>query len=97
MSIDSEVHTVVGMVEVFDLPSTWFYVRVPQNQTKKFSGRLGWGLIPIEVSLGKTTWQTSLLPKGDKNFFIALKAEVRRKERVKLGDKISLTYKLRGR
>lgn len=97
MSIDSEIYRVTGIVEVFDLPAAWFYVVVPKDQTQKFSNSLGWGLIPIEVTLGKTTWHTSLLPKGDKNFFIALKAEVRRKEDIEAGDKVVLTYKLRGR
>lgn len=54
-----------------------------------------WGFIPITASLGSSTWETSLLPTGDKSYFIALKANVRKKEKVSLGNTVTLEYELR--
>lgn len=85
-----------GNVERYPGPNGWFYVRVPEKMMKKVGevapppGR--WKFIKIEVTLGETTWQTSLLPMGNGQYFIALKAEVRKKEQVELGDDVSLKF-----
>lgn len=97
MVIEQEIFEFSDSVKIFPGPAAWYYVLVPKSQTKNFVKYFGWGLVPIEANLGLTTWQTSLLPKGDKNFFIALKASVRKQENIKLGDKVTLKYKMRGR
>lgn len=53
------------------------------------------GLIKIEASIGKTSWQTSLLPfKKDNTYLIALKKEVRAKEGIMVGDTVKISFKL---
>ena len=52
-------------------------------------------LIPITATLGKTTWDTCLAPKGDGTQFIPLKIKVRKDENIKVGDKIKLSFTLR--
>jgi hypothetical protein len=47
--------------------------------------------IPITATLGTTTWKTSLLP-GKGIYFIALKAGVRKKEKVGHGDKVTISF-----
>jgi uncharacterized GH25 family protein len=74
----------------------WFFVQLPQkyyNTFKSMKKKIGYGFIPIKATVGKTTWQTSLLP-GKGMYFIALKAEVRKKEKLSLGDKIKISFKL---
>ena len=86
-----------GKIELFPQQGGWHYVKAPEditNQLNQFADR---GLIAITATLGKTQWQTSLLPFGDDTHFIALSKKVRQSERVSLGDKIKITFSLRER
>lgn len=91
-----------GVVEKFSLPAAWYFVLVPENIFKSVKllkpKTIGYGFFPVHVTLGKTTWQTSLLPmgkkSGEKRFFIAIKAKVRKEEMVDLGDKVSIKFSL---
>ncbi len=53
------------------------------------------GFVPIHATCGKTTWDTSLLPKGDGTHFIALPKHVRRAENILLGDTQTIRFTLR--
>ena len=86
---------VKGKVELFELESPWHYVRVPKKISEMFTGKTFRGLVPITVKLGSSEWKTSLLPMGDGTHFIALKAQVRKNENIKLGDNIELSFSLR--
>ena len=86
---------VKGKVELFEMESAWHYVRVPKNISEMFTGKTFRGLVPITERLGGSEWKTSLLPMGDGTHFIALKAQVRKKEEIKLGDDIELEFSLR--
>jgi hypothetical protein len=56
----------------------------------------GWGMIPVTVTLGATTWTTSLWPK-DGAYALPLKDAVRRAERVELGDVVTVRLVVRAR
>jgi hypothetical protein len=45
----------------------------------------GWGMVPVTVNLGSTTWTTSLWPKNG-GYIVPLKDAVRRAEAVSLDD-----------
>ena len=49
----------------------------------------GWGMIPVTVRLGGSEWTTSLWPK-DGGYIVPLRAEVRRREQVDLGDTVTV-------
>lgn len=49
----------------------------------------GWGVIPVTVTLGATTWTTSLFPK-DGGYLVPVKDAVRRAEGVEVGDSVAL-------
>jgi hypothetical protein len=49
-----------------------------KNSVRKLRG---WGSIPVTVTIGKTTWKTSIFPdKRSGSYLLPLKAEVRKKE-----------------
>lgn len=52
-------------------------------------------MIPITATIGKTSWETSLLPMGNGTYFIALKKQIRKKEDVQLQDTISISFIVR--
>jgi hypothetical protein len=50
----------------------------------------GWGSIPVEVTIGSTTWETSLFPGKDGTYLLPIKATVRQKEKIISGDTVEL-------
>jgi hypothetical protein len=75
-------------------PAPWFFVTVPEKQSsdlKEISGSVtyGWGVIPVQVRIGKTDWQTSLIPK-DGRYLVPIKASVRKAENLEEGDKVTV-------
>lgn len=84
-----------GVVDKFPSPGGWMYVAVPQKHTRELkSRRKAWGMYPITASVGKTSWETKLMTKKGGDFFVALKAAVRNKEKIAVGDKVTISFKL---
>jgi predicted pyridoxine 5'-phosphate oxidase superfamily flavin-nucleotide-binding protein len=88
---------VKGKVEIFPQEGGWVFVRVPDQYTEMTRGHADRGLVAITAKSGTTTWNTSLMPMGDGTHFIALSAKVRRAENIRVGDTISLSFRLRAR
>lgn len=84
-----------GKVRKFPGNGGWHYLDVPKKYTKELKEiRVAWGMYPIQITLGRTTWQSKLMMKKGGAFFIALKASVRKKERVAKGDTVTLSCTL---
>lgn len=49
----------------------------------------GWGMIPVRVQIGETTWTTSLFPK-DGGYLVPIRVSVRRAESLEEGDGVTL-------
>ncbi|MGV8851783.1 MAG: DUF1905 domain-containing protein [Rhodoglobus sp.] len=56
----------------------------------------GFGSIAVEVTIGATTWNTSIFPISSlaDSFFLPVKAAVRRAEGLELGDAVDVTIQL---
>jgi len=92
--MNSKTFTVKGTVQIFPQQGGWIYVSVPKKLSELAKG-MKWGLVPITAQVGKTSWNTSLLPMGDGTHFIPLNAKVRKKEDIAVPDTIRLLFKLR--
>jgi hypothetical protein len=55
---------------------------------------VGFQFVPVEVTVGKTTWRTTLFPTKEKSYLLALKAKVRQAESIREGDEINLKFRL---
>lgn len=79
----------------------WHFVTLPKATTKNIDfyfshAKRGWGSLPVVVTLGKTSWKTSIFPdKKADSYLLPLKAEVRKKENIKAGDNISFSLKVK--
>ncbi len=77
--------------------SAWHFIYVDGTEKEyieKHGNKSKNGLIRIEATIGKTTWQTSLLPfKKDNTYLIALKKQVREKEQIIEGDMITIHFR----
>ena len=87
---------IIGLVEIFETKAPWTYVKIPKKITTNLFGKDTRAFIPITVKLNKTVWDTYLFPYGDGTYFIALKAEIRKKENIQLGEKIKLSFSIKG-
>jgi hypothetical protein len=71
-------------------PSPFYFIAVPDAECVEIHAvaamvTYGWGVIPVSVELGDTTWTTSLFPK-DGGYQVPIKASVRAAESLSVGD-----------
>ena len=84
-----------GTVESFE-DCTWFVVLLPEKTSQAYKPFANnFGFIPITLTVGKSTWSTSLLPYNRDKHFIALPKKIRQANNIQLGDKISIEFKIR--
>ncbi|GAA4022111.1 DUF1905 domain-containing protein [Allokutzneria multivorans] len=86
--------TFTGEVWYWRGPAPWYFVTVPEEvrrDIQELSGHVsyGWGMIPATVTVGGSTWATSLFPK-DGSYIVPLKTQMRRREGIEEGQTISL-------
>ena len=86
-----------GEIWLWKGPAPWHFVTVPAEACRDIASTVsvvsyGWGMIPVTVRIGNTSWATSLWPK-DGAYIVPLKAAVRKAEALNVGDtvKVSLT------
>ncbi len=81
--------------------ANWHFISVPKRESEEIKknfakNQRGWGSLPVMVTIGKTSWKTSIFPdKKSGTFLLPLKADVRKKEGIYKGDKISFTLEIR--
>lgn len=76
-------------------PSPFHFVSVPASASHDIHEiaafvTYGWGVIPCSVTLGKTTWTTSLIPK-DGLYLVPIKAAIRQAEGIDIGATVDVT------
>lgn len=91
----TETFRVSDKVELFPQKGGWHFIRIPKAMTKPLAHKADRGVIAVKATVGKTSWDTSLLPMGDDTHFIALNAKVRKNENIKLGNEIEIVFILR--
>jgi len=79
-----------GVVWEWRGPSPFYFVTVPEDESVQLESvsslvTYGWGMIPVEATIGSTRWTTSLFPK-DALYVVPLKSAIRRAERIDVGD-----------
>jgi hypothetical protein len=87
-----------GQVYEWRGPAPHHFVDVPEAEAGMLEAvsemvTYGWGMIPVEVTIGSTRFRTSLWPK-DGGYIVPLKAEVRRGERIELGDAVEIVLEV---
>ena len=79
-------------------PAPHHFVWVPEDDAAQIEDvsaavTYGWGMIPVTVRLGGSTWTTSLWPK-DGGYIVPLKLAVRRAEGVEVDDVVTVRLTL---
>lgn len=99
--VHKTTYTIRALVWLYQGASTaaggaWHFVTLPKKDAadikKRFgTKRPGWGSIPVAVTIGSTTWKTSIFPdKKSESYLLPLKAQIRRREGISAGDTVRL-------
>ena len=81
-------------------PAPFYYVALPDWVVDEIAVvaravTYGWGMIPVEATIGRTTWTTSLYPKQG-GYLLPVKDAVRTAETVVVGAEVEVTLRVRG-
>lgn len=78
----------------------WHFITVPTeyySDLKQISSeaKRGFGSIRVEVTIGKSSWNTSIFPDNkNKSYLLPIKKEVRTTNSIDAGDMLSLTLEI---
>lgn len=84
-----------GIVWRYPGAGGWYFVTAGDTITSfvRKSGivtKVGRGFVAVSARIGNTEWQTTLFTDKEKGYLIAIKADVRKKERIKDGDAVRI-------
>lgn len=94
LSLKSRVFVYPGM-------AAWRFITIPKKESealkKKYGAHArGWGSLPVAVTIGKTSWNTSIFPdKRSGTYLLPLKAAVRKAEGIFDDDTVIYSLTLR--
>lgn len=80
-----------GKVWRYQGEAGWYFIHLPAKVSREIraefaAARRRWGSIPVRVTLGASTWKTSIFPDTKSGcYLLPLKAAVRKKESVEDG------------
>ena len=77
----------------------WYFVTVPEEQSAEikaqaFSMPRGFGSVRVEATIGEVTWQTSVFPLNSGGYLLPVKAEIRKKAEIGVGDEVTVALDL---
>lgn len=75
--------------------AAWYFITLPREPSRdiKFAQgpRRGFGAVRVDVSIGTSTWQTSIFPESKSGCYILpVKAQVRKKEKLATGKPVKV-------
>jgi hypothetical protein len=82
-------------VWLYQADNPWHFVTIPPKQSSALKKeyvwpRRGFGAIPVQATIGKTAWKTSIFPDKNSSYLLPLKKEIRTEEKIKRGDTVTI-------
>lgn len=81
-----------GKIWKYQSTAAWYFLSSKKEQQEEIRShqkvRKGWGAIPVTVTIGESTWKTSLFPSKDGTYLLPIKASVRKAQGIGEGDRI---------
>jgi hypothetical protein len=81
--------------------AAWHFISIPKKEgeaikkSQQNKPRKGFGSVRVKVTIGKSSWQTSIFPdKKSGSYVMPLKANVRKKEGIMKGDSVTVTLRI---
>lgn len=88
-----------GKIWLWNGEAAWHFFSVPKKISKDIKSitshiRRGFGSVKVKVQIGKTKWNTSIFPTKEGEYLLPIKAQVRKVEKLKTNQKISVVITL---
>lgn len=88
-----------GKVWIYPGVGGWHFVSLPGTVSERIRKCIveqkPWGYVKVRATIGKTSWQTGLWPqKQDGVYLLVIKAEVRRREDIRVSNTVRGTIVL---
>lgn len=83
-----------------EAPGAWVFLSLPTDVTDEIRERStrprrGFGSLPVTVSIGETSWKTSIFPdSARKTYLLPVKKMVRAAQHIDVGDVATVTLSL---
>ena len=83
--------------------TAWHFITLPQDKSEEikfFNENMhektrGWGAVRVQVTIGESSWLTSIFPSTQYNAYILpIKADVRKKEEFLVGNDVKVSLKI---
>lgn len=93
-------YSFVAPLWLWDGDAAWHFVTVPEEITDEIEARTaglagGFGSVRVEVTVGETTWRTSLFPDSTRGAYVLpVKKAVRSAEHLTVGDDVVVAISL---
>ncbi len=90
-------HTFSAPLWIYQGQGAWHFITLPKQTAKDIKAlitgpRRGWGSVRVQVTIGSTTWKTSIFPyKEVESFILPVKLAVRKAEGLMPDKKVSVT------
>ncbi len=89
-----------SVLQIYSGDASWHYIIVPQIESAALKELFIWpprgfGSIPVQVSIGRSVWKTSVFPQKGGTFFLPVKKQIRLDENLKVGELIDVTLIVR--
>lgn len=84
-----------GKVKQFSGDAAWFYIEIPKGKIPSDIPTNQWGFSKATATINSTSWETSVMPMGKGKKFIALKKQIRNKEKISKGDTITVSLSIK--
>ena len=89
-----------GEVWFYKNPNAVFFVSLPGEMSAEILDVVGtslnpWGTVPVDVTVGDFTWESSMFPRKDRNCYdLPLNAKVRKRTGLGPGDIVDVTIEI---
>lgn len=93
--------TLKSKVTVYPGMAAWRFLGLPLKETREIKEKhgktaKGWGSLPVSVTIGDTSWETSIFPdKKSGSYLLPLKKQIRKAEGISDTDTVTFTLRLR--
>jgi len=89
-----------GKVWLYPGMAGWNFLSLPKKESEEIreqyaAFKRGWGSLPIKITIGKTSWKTSIFPDRKAGvYLLPLKVDVRKREDIGVGDTVAFTIEI---
>ena len=90
-----EDHRFTSVLWRWEAQDAWRFVTVPVDLTDAIRLTRGFGSVRVEVTVGATTWRTSVFPDASRgSYVLPIKKAVRHAEDLDDGDDVTVTLRV---